>query len=204
MGILSFMQKPPANVKPTKTVAIAPVSTPVVVMGGMVAKTDYAARLEKLVEKANLPGPDYYEFSVALAKKANSMVTEEQKYKDIMDILSSMGVTVDTLLSSGSKYISLLQEDEKSFISSFNQDSLAGVSQKRSRAQALQQEIDSMNTMIKDKQVNIQALLGEATQNEQTLAVEKNAYTSALQNKIGIINTHLTNIKTYLNGKLNN
>lgn len=184
---------PPLVNKPT----ITNVVPNIVITAGAVAKTDYALFFEKLIEDSNLPGPDYFEFYLALRKKDGALISEDQKYKDIMDILSSM-VKPTVIVSSGRKYIELCNSKGLEFEETYKKDTLSSVDQKRSRAKVLQKEIEEMEKSIKQKEETINTLLTEAANNEQTLAIEKHAFTTALKNKVDMIENHLTNIQKFI------
>lgn len=114
----------------------------------------------KLLDKANLPGPDFFEFYGALRKaiqkKGNIINSEIEKeiYVNTFDALNTVGLESNVLFSSCEQYVALLKEHFDKF-SEENKKVITeavGVRQKK---------IENLNTSILQKTEQIKRLQGE-------------------------------------------
>lgn len=114
----------------------------------------------KLLDKANLPGPDFFEFYGALRKaiqkKGNIITSEIEKeiYVNTFDALNTVGLESNVLFSSCEQYVALLKEHFDKF-SEENKKVITeavGVRQKK---------IENLNTSILQKTEQIKKLQEE-------------------------------------------
>ena len=148
----------PTNFTTPSPVITAPISS----IGGRMINPEKEEKAFQhflnLLDKANLPGPDFFEFYNALKeniKALGSSITDEKMlYVMVYNSLKGMGLKPDVLHSSGEQYVALLKEQFDLF-NSENQkviDNVVGARQKK---------VDSHNLAIQQKQEQIQKLQEE-------------------------------------------
>lgn len=138
----------------------------------------FAVHFDELFDKANLPGPDYYEFT----KMAQAMVglTDEVKYPAVFGALKIQGLTKPKLLDTAAQYIKVIEDDEKQFASILDTKVLADINKKKSF-------LETNNDSIKKKEELIVQLQTEILQDKQKL--------TTLESEI-VANERLYNDKT--------
>ncbi len=111
-----------------------------------------------LLDKANLPGPDFFEFYHALKENITTMgatsFDDRMLYNMVFNTLKGMGLKIDTLHSSCKQYIDLLKQHFDSFAAD-NQKVLEATVSGR------QQKINDLNTSIEQKRSQIEKLQQE-------------------------------------------
>ena len=156
-----------------------------------------------LLDKANLPGPDFFEFYNALKENVKilggSITDEKMLYLMVYNSLKGMGLKAEILHTSGEQYVSLLKEQYDLF-NSENQniiDNAVGARQKK---------IDLHNQAIQEKQAQIQKLQEEIVAHNtdiQNIHIEIQNETGnieetriAFESAFNRINTDCTQVKS--------
>lgn len=173
----------------------SPIGTTIPTMG--VAMLNPAKELKamehymELLDKANLPGPDFFEFYNALRENIKAMggaITDEKViYTLVFNTLKGMGLQANVLISSGEQYVALLKEHYDKFtkeneriisesvgsrqkkIETLN----VAIQQKLEQIKKLQEEIAAHNTDIGAVQSEIQ---NETKNIEETRLAMESAY----------------------------
>ncbi len=104
---------PPAQVPPP------PVVSTINAAGTAEVDRKFVEHFVELLEKANLPGPDYFEFKQALKSMDGLGLSEEKQYQASWASFRAMsgGVKDTTLLTtSAGQYVSVLDRDRGSFL----------------------------------------------------------------------------------------
>jgi hypothetical protein len=178
----------PANEKERSAGATPPHASPA--MQAMPAADN--AALEKfsnyfktLYEHANLPGPDFYEFS-NMTEAMGSIIPDDIKYPSVFAGFGGT-LTKDKLLSSAAQYLDIIQQDAATFDQSWQAAVKSKVEDRRSQIVRKAEEIRQMQEQIAKRNNEI-AELNKLAQDEETrLASEQNAYrqqSALLQEKI--------------------
>ncbi len=129
---------------------------------GAGADQRFAEYFDKLFSDANIPGPDYYEFSKMIA--AMQVIPDEQaRYYAAFAGLQVQGLDKPKLLSTAGEYLRMLMADADQF-------------QKTVEA-ALQEKVHSQAAMADEKARRIQALSQEILQLQEEIG--------AMQREIG-------------------
>lgn len=170
--------------------AVSPAPIPQV--GSTVGSTDYTVYMDKVMEAANIPGPDYFEFAKALAKKAGQPITEQQMYQYTFEAFSTMNVTAGQLVETAGKYLNVLKHEAADFKQEMENarktqvlDKQAVIRENEEKMRKLQEETAALNA-----QVNTSV---------QKLAVEEAASNNALYIRTQLIQEHISKINQHLN-----
>jgi len=140
---------------------------------------------KELYDKANLPGPDFYEFS-NMTEAMGSIIPDDVKYPSVFAGFGGT-LTKDKLLSSAGQYLDIIGKDVSEFEQSWQaavkskvEDRRTQIAHKAEEIQQLQEQIARLNNEI--------AELNRLSQEEEArLASEKTAYhqqAALLQEKI--------------------
>lgn len=112
----------------------------------------------KLLDKANIPGPDFFEFYNALNESMRTMGTaitdEKVMYTIVFNSLKGMGLKVEILHSSAEQYIELLNDHFNKF-NDENKFKLSEVISNRNK------KIETLNNNIQQKMEQIKKLQEE-------------------------------------------
>ncbi len=198
----------PVNTPPplTKnTVSIPPIpGTPSQTMG--ITEDDlqkFNQHFDDLFEKANLPGPDYFEFSKMC--QAMKTLTEDVKFPAAFGGLQVQGLTKEKLVESANHYIMIIEEDSSKFNNAIDQKILAEVQNKRLTSENKKKSILEREEMIKNLQqeiekesLEISRLEAEALDQEQKANHKSLTYKAACEARKAMINSDLQKINNLI------
>jgi predicted RNase H-like nuclease (RuvC/YqgF family) len=106
--------------------------------------------LHAAMDKANLPGEDYYELTKAVEAMKNIPLTEEDKLKTAVAALSTKGLTIAKVLESASYYLEILDNEKKKFYLAFENKIKDSINADRKKIEDLFQSIKDKNLQIED------------------------------------------------------
>ena len=112
--ILSAFVEVSENTKLPTTTEVVPPTTPVASYQYNADADKFNHYFNKLFEEANIPGPDYYEFS-KMVEAMRSIPDEEARYVAAFAGLNVQGLDKTRLLSTASEYLQLLDKDAANF-----------------------------------------------------------------------------------------
>lgn len=157
----------------------------------------FAAYFEKLFMDANIPGPDYFEFSKMIAVM-QAVPDEQVRYVTAFAGLSVQGLDKQKLMSTAAQYLQLLETDATNFHSSVDaalqekvHEKKKGMEEKEKRIQQLTQEISALQNEL----LNLQSELNE---NEARIEANTGGYkneSEAMKNRIA---RDMEKIKRYI------
>ncbi|MBN8855991.1 MAG: hypothetical protein BGO55_15340 [Sphingobacteriales bacterium 50-39] len=152
---------------------------------------------DKLFSDANIPGPDYFEFSKMVAA-LKAIPDEFTRFSAAFAGLQVQGLTKEKLLSTAEEYLKVLDTDAAHFHSTVEaalqekvQDKKAEAEQKTTRIQALAKEISELQSQIA-------SLQAEITDSEQKITGRSGDYTAESTCRKQQIAADIEKIKQYI------
>jgi hypothetical protein len=168
----------------------------------------YADHFEKLLEQANQPGPDYYEFSLALKNMANLGLTEDKLYQATYATFQAMGGSTQLLLHTAQQYIQMLRDNQADFERQVQEKTDHSVGQKGQERDSLVaanqqyvQQILDLQARIEANNARVALLNEEISVDAAKIHNQQNNYQATLAQFVGRIENDMSKIKQHLDGK---
>ncbi|MDD5650455.1 MAG: hypothetical protein PHF86_08585 [Candidatus Nanoarchaeia archaeon] len=152
----------------------------------------------KLLDDANLPGPDYFEFLQVAERLETSIPNEQMRYAATFASLCVSGLSKETLLNSAQQYITILQEDRKKFEAALQAKQQAEITSRKTRIDDLTKKIEALKAEIEQCQTSIDTLTQESSEAEQVIRKNEGAYLAACDTIIKKITTDIQKVQTSL------
>lgn len=197
---------PVLNFKPQSN--LTPVTTPVTSFSPSpsVSSDDmemFNKHFDEIFENANLPGPDYFEFSKMC--QAMNQLTDEVKFPAVFGGLQVQGLSKEKLVESAKIYISVIDEDASKFNTAIDQKIVAEVQRKRAEANEKRKAIQDREEMIKKIQeeitkfsADITSLEAEANDQEVKANQKSITYKSACDARKSLILSDIQKISSLI------
>lgn len=176
--------------------AIGGLGTPIQV--DATSGSEFDQYLNKLMDDANLPGPDYYEFSKALGTLKASSLTEEQKYITIFAGFGAQGVTAQSLVDAAQKYIAILGQKKSNEFDASVQSAEGNLKSIKNQMADLGDQNAKLQQQLVDNAKKLGELTQEYSSKETKLEVKKTTFNMSYQNFINKIMADIGNITKYL------
>ena len=126
-------------------------------------RAKFIKHMNDIMEKSNLPGPDYYEFMRSFQGISGMAVDDKTKTIMVATTLQSQGASKAIVLDTANQYLGILENDKTKYL-----DALASKAGKR--ISDLEQAITEDQKRLVDIDVEIQNLINEKTQLATDLA----------------------------------
>ena len=191
--ILSAFVEVSEDTKPLSEVA----AIPVVQQQNSVDKDKFKHYFNTLFEQANIQGPDYYEFS-KMIEAMNSIPDEKARYAAAFAGLKVQGLNKETLLSTASEYLQILDTDALNFNSTIDATLHEKVVCKKQEIEQKNKRIQDLSQEIAELQNNIIVLENEIKDNEQKLENNSNCYQRESLNMKNMIASDIEKIKRHI------
>ncbi|MBC7864956.1 MAG: hypothetical protein IAF38_18425 [Bacteroidia bacterium] len=160
---------------------------------------------DQLFDKANLPGPDYYEFFKTMDTLEAHIHDEKARLSATFASLSIQGLTKETLLNTAAQYKVIMEKDRANFEKALADKLKSDVGQKAVEVQTFEKKIaanadliQKLTKEISDAQALIGKLKTEITEEENKLSINKTGYMVACSAVINKITTDIQKIQTTL------
>ena len=168
-------------------------------------KEQYIEHLKKVMKDANIPGPDYYEFELALESMKSLPIDEKTKFITIFAGFQVQGVTKDKLVETANHYIDIIsgvkEGFEKDVENAFNTDVKAEEDQ-ITQIESQNQEIDKQMIELTNKklanQESIKTLKESITHHTNQINGQKSDFDIAYNEQVSDINKNIELINTHL------
>jgi len=157
----------------------------------------FAAYFEKLFQEANIPGPDYFEFSKMI--EAMKAVPDEQvRYITAFAGLSVQGLDKQKLLSTAAQYLQLMETDATNFHSSVDAALQEKVHEKKRQMEEKDKRIQQLTQEISALQNELLNLQSEIKENEAKIEANTGGYKNESEAMKNRINWDIEKIKRYI------
>lgn len=201
----SQQSKPAVKQTTTGSSITEPVAVPE--STGVVDKK-FVEHFNALMEKANQPGPDYYEFMQAVKNMSNLGLPEEKVYQAAWASYKAMGGNADpkALAASAVQYVQVLEEDKKAFAQTVETAIDKKVNTLKQELQRMEEEnkaaaeqiltLQEQITHNKEKAAQINGEISEQSikinNNRSNYEVTHTGFTASIQNDINKISSYLS------------
>jgi hypothetical protein len=160
---------------------------------------------DNLFEKANFPGPDYFEFFKTMEMLEKHIADEKARLSATFASLSLQGLTKDTLLDTANKYKTIIEQDHANFERALNDKLKLEVGQRQNQLLDLDKKIKSnaeqiqlLTKEISEAQTLTGQIKAEVLEQENKLNKNKNGYQVACQAVLNKINKDILEIQSTL------
>jgi hypothetical protein len=160
-------------------------------------KGKFREYFEKLFMEANIPGPDYYEFS-KMIEVMQAIPDEKARYAAAFAGLRVQGLDKEKLLSTANEYLRLLDADAVNFNATIDVTLEQKVKAKRTEVDEKNRRIQQLSEEISNLQAAIVTLTQEISESEEKLRVSTSGYSSALEDTKNSILVNIEKIKTHI------
>ncbi len=188
-------------------VSTAPISTQTVsaTLGNQGEAEKFEKYFDMLFEKANFPGPDYFEFFKMMETLEVHIHDEKARLAATFASLSIQGLTKDALLSSATKYKVIIENDKVEFERALGEKSKEEVGQRQKDLQDLEkkivinsEQIQKLTKEITEYQTAMGKLKTKITEEDIKLKKNNSGYQLASQAVINKIITDIQKIQSTL------
>jgi hypothetical protein len=175
---------------------------------GFISQNDldkFEKHFEELFDKANLPGPDYYEFWKMMETLEAAVPDETVRMTAVFATLKIQGLSKEMLISSAEKYLQVVDKDKLEFQNAVNTKVLGEIEGRKSTVDELEKKNNSNTEMIQQltKEINdnlqkITALKKEVIDEEAKINSNQNGYNIACDAMLAKLSTDIQKIKSTL------
>ena len=176
--------------------------------GGIINQNDmdkFEKHFEELFDKANLPGPDYYEFWKMMETLEAAVPDEKVRMAAVFASLKIQGLNREMLISSAEKYHQMLEKDKLEFQNAVNTKVLAEIEGRKTSVDELEkrnatntEQIKSLTKEINDNLQKINALKKEVIDEEAKINSNTNGYNIACDAMLAKLGSDINKIKSTL------
>jgi len=157
----------------------------------------FADYFDKLFSDANIPGPDYFEFSKMVA--AMQVIPDERaRYFAAFAGLQVQGLDKQRLLSTAAEYLRVLTADADQFRKTVEAALQEKVHSRTAEADEKSRRIQTLSQEILKLQEEIAALQREIGENSDKLTASSNAYTAESSRRKQQLESDIRKIDNYI------
>ncbi len=140
----------------------------------------FTEHFDNLFKDANLPGPDYYEFS-KMTDAMQGITNEQARYSAAFAGLEVQGLHKQKLLQSAQHYVQLIEEDAAAFNDSIHNAFEEKVSKAKSEIEEAKSEMNKLSQQIQKLQHQVETQTAEMAESETRLRNSQRGYAIASQ-----------------------
>jgi hypothetical protein len=152
---------------------------------------------DRLFGEANIPGPDYYEFSKMIGAML-AVPDEESRFHAAFAGLNAQGLDKEKLLSTAGEYLLLLEADAGRFKNTVEAVLQEKVHAKTSELEEKNGHIRSLSQEINDLQSQVLLLRSGIKDSEEKIAASTGGYTAESGKRKTQIQRDIEKIKQYI------
>jgi hypothetical protein len=160
---------------------------------------------DNLFDKANLPGPDYFEFYKTMETLEAHIPDEKARVSATFASLAIQGLTKKNLLETANKYKGIIEQDQANFEMALDTKMKSELGVRNEKLSKLEQkitanseQIQKLTKEISDSQILIAQIKNEVMEHENKLIKNKNGYQVACQAVLNKISSDIQKIQTTL------
>jgi len=160
-----------------------------------------------LLEKGNLPGPDYFEYKQALRSMEGLGLEEEKQFQAAWASFKAMGGITDSsiLKTSADQYLAILGKDRESFLKDVERAVKERVGSLNDEVKKLEdnnnayiQEIANLQKKIDENKNRLGQISGEIAEQSSKINANRDSFEITYQSFVEQINSDLIKINQYL------
>jgi chromosome segregation ATPase len=155
----------------------------------------FEKHFQELFDKANLPGPDYYEFWKMMDTLEAHLPDENARIKAVFAALQIQGLNKASLLDSAGKYKAMIEQDKANFESAVRQKSDAEIARRQKEIQAMEAEREEQQQLIARLQAEIAASATKIETLHQELSAEQAKIENAQRGYLAACNAMVVKIE---------
>ena len=199
----------PAPIKPEekpKTVS-APAQTITNKAGTAQIDRKFVEHFAELLEKSNLPGPDYFEYKEALRSMEGLDLSEEKQFQAAWASFKAMGGVKETavLKTSADQYLSILDKDRAAFLKDVEKAVNERVGSLNNELKKLEennktyvQQIADLQKKIDENNNRLGQISGEISEQSAKITANKDNFEITYKSVVDQILADLNKINSYL------
>ena len=184
-------EKATTTVVPTQSYQTIPTSN---FQANVVEAEKFEKYFDKMLDDANLPGPDYYEFFKTSETLRAHLADENARISSAFAVLKIQGLTKEKLLETAGQYKLMVEKDRTVFEEALKQKLAAEVGERQNKCVGIESQIKANLEQIQnlaqansENQTVLEQLKKEIVDEENKIKNNNNGYlvaSQAINNKI--------------------
>jgi uncharacterized protein with von Willebrand factor type A (vWA) domain len=165
----------------------------------------FEKHFDELFDKANLPGPDYFEFTKMMNVLEAHIHDENARISAVYASLSTQGLNKSTILDTARQYRAIVEQDKAEFEKAVHAKANEEIEGRKAELSSLEAKIKENSDMIQKltheitvSQQKINTLKTEMVQEEARLINNKGGYTIACQAMLNKISSDIQKLNAIL------
>lgn len=160
-----------------------------------------------LLEKANLPGPDYFEYKEALKSMEGLGLSEDKQFQAAWASFKAMGGSKETaiLTTSAGQYLGILDKDRSAFLKDVEKainERVGALQQENKKLEdsntAIVQQVADLQKKLDENKNRLGQIAGEITEQTAKINVNKESFELTYNSFVDQIKADLEQINKYL------
>lgn len=200
-------QTAPTPEKPQVVEPVTPPPTVSNIAGTAQVDRKFVEHFVDLLEKANLPGPDYFEYKQALKSMEGLGLPEDKQFQAAWASFKAMGGVKDTsiLTTSAGQYLSILDKDRTAFLKDVEKainERVGALQQEHKKLEesniAINQQLTDLQKKIEDNKNRLGQIAGEITEQSAKINLNKDSFELTYNSFVEQIKSDLEQITKHL------
>lgn len=158
----------------------------------------YKDHFNDLMDKSNMPAPDYYELSKTVDTLVDTIADYPTRFKAAFKMLTANGLTKEKALSSGQSYLTVLDNDAANFSAALQKTRANEIDAPKSQIDANTKRISDLQAQIQQLNTDNMNINQEIIKSDQRIASSKAGYELELSNIKQAIQTNLNYIQQFI------